>query len=349
MRTNKIKTNVTVLNKVDRKLYKIINVDGSNETIRGTAKLIKDDESLDDAVTTVITANNAIAYRLIDDPNIPEVPTGYTVDDGMLLKDGVPATEQGSLVINKIIMAVAGRLILEVKPREPRDGYIDLMTYTIETDKFKKLIRTSIPEVNVLAVSEDQNKLYMAYSRTYSEEKKLEDGTTKTDTIFDAAAIMSYDVKQDAVTDSVMLGTPIKAVNSVINSESTVFAIESDTVVDSNDVVSEDEEVTLNYIKADGNYLDAFNCVSIDNAPTVISMGYNNTLIKTTSNKWYIDETSYNIPEKIVSALAGYNVIVDVTTKDHVTRVSLVNTLSMEVKTLVVAETRDRGNVISVE
>lgn len=41
MRINKIKTNVTVLNKVDRKNYQIINIDGSGDSIKGTAKLIK--------------------------------------------------------------------------------------------------------------------------------------------------------------------------------------------------------------------------------------------------------------------------------------------------------------------
>ena len=112
MRINKIKTNVTVLNKVDRKNYQIINIDGSGDSIKGTAKLIKEDGSLDASVTAVITANNAIAYKLIDDPNIPDVPTGYTVENGILLKNGVPATEQGSLVINNVIAGVAGRLIL---------------------------------------------------------------------------------------------------------------------------------------------------------------------------------------------------------------------------------------------
>ena len=34
MRINKIKTNVTVLNKVDRKNYQVINVDGSGDSLK---------------------------------------------------------------------------------------------------------------------------------------------------------------------------------------------------------------------------------------------------------------------------------------------------------------------------
>jgi hypothetical protein len=349
MRINKIKTNVTVLNKVDRKNYQIINVDGSGDSIKGTAKLIKEDGSLDDSVTAVITANNAIAYKLIDDPNIPDVPTGYTVENGILLKDGVPATEQGSLVINSIIAGVAGRLILSVEPREPREGYFDIMSYTVESDKFNKLIRRSIPEVTIIASSENKMQLYMTYSRTYTKDKKLEDGTIETDNIFDAAAIMLYDVMSDAVVDHVSFAEPIKAVDSVKAPNETIFAIEADTVVDSDGVIKEDDYITLRFVASEGHSLSLYKTTAIDSVPESISKGYNASLIKASSGKWYINDITYKIPDKIVAELAGYNVIVDITSKDHVTRISLANTNTMEIKTLVISETRDRGDIITIE
>ena len=349
MRINKIKTNVTVLNKVDRKNYQVINVDGSGDSIKGTAKLIKEDGSLDDSVTAVITANNAIAYKLIDDPNIPDVPTGYTVENGILLKNGVPATEQGSLVINSIIAGVAGRLILSVEPREPREGYFDIMSYTVESDKFNKLIRRSIPEVTIIASSENKMQLYMTYSRTYTKDKKLEDGTIETDNIFDAAAIMLYDVMSDTVVDHVSFAEPIKAVDSVKAPNETIFAIEADTVVDSDGVIKEDDYITLRFVASEGHSLSLYKTTAIDSVPESISKGYNASLIKASSGKWYINDITYKIPDKIVAELAGYNMIVDITSKDHVTRISLANTYTMEIKTLVISETRDRGDIITIE
>ena len=113
MRENKILENVTVLNKVDNRQYLITSVtDGV-----GTACLLENGEVNED-ISVMISSSNAIAFRLISNPNIPDIPDGYSVEDGILLKDGVAATQQGSLVIKSIVTSVPGKLLYSVLPRE---------------------------------------------------------------------------------------------------------------------------------------------------------------------------------------------------------------------------------------
>lgn len=347
MRSNKIKTNVTIINKVDSREYRIINVDGTGNSVKGTAKLVKNDGTLDDSVTSIITPANAIAYRLVEDPNIPVVPSGYSVEDGVLLKNGIQVTEQGSLIINEVIASVAGRLILAVAPREPRDGYIDLFSYTPETDKFNKLIRNSIPRVKIIGMSEDKNIITLAYSRTYSKEKTLESGETVVETLFDSAAVLSYVVKDDAVYNSKHFDMPIKAINNVKNHRDRFeLAVEVDTDVNEYGVISESEDthLTILEINHDGtiNVIDSYRVAS---APEMIAETAAGFVIKL-PDRIYIN--GYKYPVKNMSVLSGYDYLVDITKKEHEIRCALADE-NMSVKTLIVTSTKDRGNIVTVE
>lgn len=347
MRSNKIKINVTIINKVDSREYKIINVDGAGDSVKGTAKLVKDDGTLDNSVTLVITPANAIAYRLVEDPNIPAVPLGYSVEGGMLLKDGTQVTEQGSLIIDEIITAVAGRLILAVVPREPRDGYIDLFSYTPETDKFNKLIRNPIPRVRIIGLSEDKNIVALVYSRTYSKDKILESGETVVETFFDSAAVLSYVVKDDAVYSSKHFDMPIKAINNVKNHRGYFeLAVEVDTDVNEYGVISESEDthLTILEINHDGiiNVIDNYRVAS---APEMIAETAAGFVIKL-PDRIYIN--GYKYPVKNMSVLSGYDYLVDITKKEHEIRCTLADE-NMSVKTLIVTSTKDRGNIVTVE
>lgn len=349
MRSNKIKTNVTIINKVDSREYRIINVDGTGDSVKGTAKLVKDDGTLDNSVTSVITPANAIAYRLVEDPNIPAVPLGYYVEGGMLLKGGTQVTEQGSLIIDEIIAAVAGRLILAVVPSEPRDGYIDLFSYTPETDKFNKLIRNPIPRVRIIGLSEDKNIVALVYSRTYSKDKILESGETVTETLFDSAAVLAYVIKDDVIHiySSKQFDMPIKAVNSVKNHRGYFeLAVEVDTDVNEYGVISESEDTYLTILKIshDGiiNVIDNYRVAS---APEMIAETAAGFVIKL-PDRIYIN--GYKYPVKNMSVLSGYDYLVDITKKEHEIRCTLADE-NMSVKTLIVTSTKDRGNIVTVE
>lgn len=359
MRENKIKTNVKVLNKVDGKYYKITSVTGTGSDVRGTAVEVDNNgQVVDDGSITAINVNNAIAFRLVDDPNIPDVPDGYFVSaEGLLLdSDNKQVTEQGALIVKDIIAAVPGRLLLAVAPREPRDGYIDLMSYTTETDKFNKLIRNSIPEPRLYAENNDNTRIFLMYSRTFTQDRKEDDGTVVTDTIFDSAAAVTYDYKTDRISSSCPFDRPIKGIYSILNTAVNMkkFAFEFDTVVDDNNIVTAIEEgmdITILQDDWDDDWagLEVVDSIHVSGKPVVITdTPHRHTVIKT-DDTIYINRQGYKLNADIMAELAGYNICVDVTVKDHVKRIALVEALSMKVKILVITSTMDRGNVITVE
>lgn len=336
MKTSKIKTNVVVMNKVDGNKYKITSVNNA----AGLAYALLPDGTIDETTKpVVIDENNAIAFRLIDDPNIPDVPQGYSVNNGVLLKNGTPATQQGSLVIKRIIAEVPGRLILAVEPREPREGYMDLMTYTVEGDKFNKLIRASIPEVYEANIA-SEDKVYLTYSRTY--EKDFEDdGKTVSKTVFDAAAVMLYDIKSDRIESHYMATAPIDTIISVKNSSDLAVITSAD--VDDDGVVVPASSLLVTQLSDE---LEELSETPVETLPEVISKAMY-SLIKV-SNIFYLEDYEVKVPAAAVTELTGYDLVVDITRKENQKRVALVND-NMEVKILVIESTRDRGNIITVE
>lgn len=354
MRENKIKENVQIFNKVDGKNYKITSVTGTGSDVRGTAvELDTDNQIVDGASVVTINTNNAIAFKLIDDPNVPDVPEGYFVSaEGLLLDpNNKQVTEQGALVVKDIIAAVPGRLLLAVVPREPRDGYIDLMSYTIETDKFNKLIRNSIPEPRMFAEDNDNTRIFLMYSRTFTQNRKKDDGTVVTDVIFDSAAALTYDYKTDRISSSCPFGRPIKAIDSIQDTTANIkkFAVEFDTAVDDNNIITSIEEgLDIKILHNDWDGLEVVESITISGKPIVMTDAAHHTVIKT-DDTIYINRQGYKLNADIMAELAGYNICVDVTVKDHAKRIALVEALSMKVKVLVITITMDRGNVITVE
>ena len=355
MRENKIKENVQIFNKVDGKNYKITSVTGTGSDVRGTAvEVDTDDQIVDGASVVTINTNNAIAFKLIDDPNVPNVPEGYFVSaEGLLLDpDNKQVTEQGALVVKDIIAAVPGRLLLAVVPREPRDGYIDLMSYTIETDKFNKLIRNSIPEPRMFAEDNDSTRIFLMYSRTFTQDRKEDDDTVVTDVIFDSAAALTYDYKTDRISSSCPFGRPIKGIDSILSTAASTkqFAFEFDTAVDDNNIVTAIEEgLDITILQEDWDGLEVVDSIHVSGKPVVITDTPHHNIVIKTDDTIYVNRQGYKLNADIMAELAGYNICVDVTAKDHVKRIALVEALSMKVKILVITSTMDRGNVIIVE
>ncbi|SDW82993.1 hypothetical protein SAMN05216391_1199 [Lachnospiraceae bacterium KHCPX20] len=84
-------------------------------------------------------------HVVIDNPDLFEVletapeeePAGYTVQDGVLLKDGSPVTEQGKIRVKRILTKGPGKLLLLTGDG---DDEIKLTTYSPSEDKFQGLI-----------------------------------------------------------------------------------------------------------------------------------------------------------------------------------------------------------------
>ena len=385
MRSNKILENVTVLNKVDNQRYKIIKVvDGV-----GTAALINpEDESLDETKTVTITPDNAIAYRLINNPNLPEVPLGYSVKGGILMRDLEQVTQQGEIVIDKIITAVPGKLLLAVVPREPKDGYIDLFSYIPEEDKFKKLIRRSIPMPEVIGT--DKEYVFLKSCRIRTEEYEGDNKEKLTRELLEFSELIAYDGARDYIASYITFDTPIENIIPVRNSENIpAWVIESSKTLKDCDCDNEDEDEDTDYDEDEadedcgncrncrntcehcntcetaledlnGEYVATMigfsgcsfmrmNTIRIPSHVKSVSIGYKKADLIRLEDRIMIGGYADKIitAANIISAIDGYNWIVDTTTEDNELRISLAND-NMDVKTIVVKSTRDRGDVISL-
>lgn len=372
MRSNKILENVTALNKVDNQRYKIIKVvDGV-----GTAVLINpEDESLDETKTVTITPDNAIAYHLINNPNLPEVPSGYSVKGGILMRDLEQVTQQGEIVIDKIIATVPGKLLLAVVPREPKDGYIDLFSYIPEEDKFKKLIRRSIPMPEVIGT--DKEYVFLKSCRIRTEEYEGDNKEKLTRELLEFSELIAYDGARDYIASYITFDTPIENIIPVRNSENIpAWVIESSKTLKDCDCDNEDEadedcgncrntcehcntcETALEDLN--GEYVATMigfsscsfmrmNTIRIPSHVKSVSIGYKKADLIRLEDRIMIGGYADKIitASNIISAIDGYNWIVDTTTEDNELRISLAND-NMDVKTIVVKSTSDRGDVISL-
>lgn len=124
MKIQRLRMGIEVFNKVDSKEYKVMKVDGTTGTAvemhmdpEGTLAGLGDEE-------ITITEKNALAFRILNDPEPYPVPEGYSVEDGVLLKDGEPACVQGEFSFVKILLVSALQRSLFCKiPESKRTGF----------------------------------------------------------------------------------------------------------------------------------------------------------------------------------------------------------------------------------
>ncbi len=117
------------------------------------AEIDRDDNIIEDGEVVTITEENCRCFTTVK--WAPETdPEGYSVDDGQLVKNGQPATEQGEIRVTNIIGTIPGCLVLEVKK-----GNEDLiMTYRPVTNKFTKISQiddTAMCDIYMLEKLED--------------------------------------------------------------------------------------------------------------------------------------------------------------------------------------------------
>lgn len=197
MQNIKLREGMALLNKVDGKVYVVTKVNKNGSAI-ATEGIVSDDGNMkyfpveNGKEVEVVPGKNDIAFRFLKDQLPHEVPEGYTVKDGILMLKGKPVTEQGEIVIDRIICCNPGNIILAVKPREEKAGYIDLFSYNLARDKFVKMIRATIPNVTHIGTYFDTDLL--AYSMTHTEKEKVTvDGKEEEveKEYFDASAVIA--------------------------------------------------------------------------------------------------------------------------------------------------------------
>lgn len=172
--------------------------------------------------------------KVIYDPREDETPEGYTVADGVLLKDGEPATAQGQLEFIDVLAVMAGEIILTAKTKDKADGKVELFAYRPLEDKFAKLTYP-VSSVRVIKELSDDNRLIAEITQT--EEKVALDDEGE-DILKDGEKVVLIDTSMELMfhtrcvkAEFVDIDGPVDRVMPVENAEGSIYAVESDSIL----------------------------------------------------------------------------------------------------------------------
>lgn len=137
-----------------------------------------------------MTEKNAICFRVIKDSYENLAAENWYVSDGVLVKNGHPAAEQGEIEIDHILAIFPRKILLGVKAGEDKTSlmYFDPNYVGKEFRPALKGVTIPVPEKVTLA----NDNLLLYYSRTHMEEKGEGDEKT-TEEIVDASGYVIYD------------------------------------------------------------------------------------------------------------------------------------------------------------
>ena len=171
--------------------------------------------------------------KVIYDPREDETPEGYTVADGVLLKDGEPATAQGQLEFIDVLAVMAGEIILTAKTKDKTDGKVEIFAYRPLEDKFAKLTYP-VSDVRVIKELSDDNRLIAEITQT--EEKVALDDEGE-DILKNGEKVVLEDTSMELMihtrgvkAEFVDIDGPVDRVMPVENTDN-VFAVESDSIL----------------------------------------------------------------------------------------------------------------------
>lgn len=172
--------------------------------------------------------------KVIYDPRDNEVPEGYTVADGVLLKDGEPATAQGQLEFLDILTVMAGEIILTAKTKDKADGKVEIFAYRPLEDKFAKLTYP-VSSVRVIEELSDENRLIAEITQTEEKvalndegEDILKDGEKVV--LIDTSMELMFHTKGIKKAEFVNIDGPVDRVMPVENTDN-IYAVESDRIL----------------------------------------------------------------------------------------------------------------------
>lgn len=171
--------------------------------------------------------------KVIYDPREDETPERYTVADGVLLKDGEPATAQGQLEFIEVLAVMAGEIILTAKTKDKTDGKVEIFAYRPLEDKFAKLTYP-VSDVRVIKELSDDNRLIAEITQT--EEKVALDDEGE-DILKNGEKVVLVDTSMELMihtrgvkAEFVDIDGPVDRVMPVENIDN-VFAVESDSIL----------------------------------------------------------------------------------------------------------------------
>ena len=163
-------------------------------TCVGNGMAVKEDGSK-------VQLQDEVFYTVLKEGMDTDIPQGYSVVDGNLLKDGSPATQQGGLVLTEILAKVPGRVLLKAVPANKQEGSVEIFSYSPSTDEFKKLTGAVDDEIGLISTKLTDDLVLIPTIRTKDYELKDEDGNAKeTITSLVGARLNVFSAKANAIT-----------------------------------------------------------------------------------------------------------------------------------------------------
>lgn len=292
-----------------------------------------------------MTEKNAICFRVIKDSYENLAAENWYVSDGVLVKNGHPAAEQGEIEIDHILAIFPRKILLGVKAGEDK---ISLMYFdpNYEGKEFRPALKgITIPVPQKVTLANDNLLLY--YSRTHMEEKGEGDEKT-TEEVVDASGYLIYDQEgnmldhdeYDTESEDHEIDTPLgKYVLSTNNF--IVFQGEFNREPFTNIYSGEYSELRIIDLASKASSaeenVDGFLLIKTADELAVISDSGNELVLKPSKQL-----------SKALGQLHGYDILVDYCNKGRYFILTFASS-SYEVKTLKGTFTSDIGLVLTVE
>jgi len=349
MRINRLREGLEVANKLDGKWYKVTIADTIDGVGSAKEMIIGEDgrwtgEFGDGKV--LITEQNALAFRIVNDPAPYLIPKGYTIEAGRLMKDG-KEIETGELRFVRFLAVQPDFLILAAEKKGTKDGMVELMSYQVSRDRFIRM--HTVPETVKLLkyVGEGNERAVLGYSAVTEKEVTDEDGNKKTVRVFDQAGLLT--VIEGKRLHNCRLESPFVMEDAFVEEVPSINGhFEAFLPVDEEE--NEDGYLvpckTRLWMRTDGE-----NVISDLEADGKIqtdwSYAYNGFVIRT-DDMIVIPTEDIKICNPNVAKLEGYDTLIDITKENYEYRLTFSNA-KYEFKTLVSKSTRDRGYIVTVD
>lgn len=355
MRIKNAKKGTVVVNKVSGKNFMITDVTEDGGIVATAVEATKLEDGTWDTVVPYPDAENPVKIsekncRIFStvkfpDPSYDETD-GIGVENGLLVKNEKPLTEQGKFVFDEILHQAKGKIFAATKP--DKNGDRSIIVYDVNRDNFKVAV-SGIPSsfewvsfIPKQGSGDYRDGLQISAWFVYSEEEKTDESGEKTiEKIFDHTSIVSIDENGE-----LSYFEHKKHLTGICNAnvpEVVVFAAETKegekeyilATVDSwrqNLRMVIEKPICITKVQAKEPYV-FIRCM---NSLVYASCVYGSV--------------AYEIKKEGIGKLtAGYDYLVDESVEGHTLRLFLANEECTKVKVVASKETKDRGYIVSVE
>lgn len=333
------------------------------DKVTGNVFLVTDEgkasQIIDNEVSEVsVDLKDPVFYKVLEKASVKDVPEGYDVVDGLLVKDGNPVTEQGQIVINTILSVVPGRLILSVKPLRDLGDNVDIFTYTPSEDRFNKILG-DVPVPNIHTITD--NYYVFVCTKTHMVEKDT-DSVPEELPVFDSSYIEVYSVSADRIVHygekRSPIGEPLFILSGMASDRVQIVTVSADAVkydeeINENVLVPSDKLVLRRwFFYFDEEMIDMCDDIALEGVNSVDSVTVTDNdslLIKAGNIIYYTNDGYYRrvINSPLVKETKGFNYLVDTEFTDKTNKLTLANK-DYETITIKSEKTDDRGIVVSI-